>query len=161
MQRALANLQRALARKSSYFDKIAHLSVALPQDAHESLEIKRFVEMGSFVEGLHLLTAVSACCPGLSLPLAIKGMLPPCSCLCDRSDKRRKDTFCSVYSFSRSCPKTVSRTREVFPTGSTTLLRLQLHAQEIVHTGHSMLGCCCFCFFLLERKVPAQSKLKE
>ena len=33
---------------------------------------------------------------------------------------------CSVYSFSSSCPKTVSRTREVFPTGSTTLLRLQL-----------------------------------
>ena len=33
---------------------------------------------------------------------------------------------CSVYSFSRSCPKTVSRTREVFPTGSTTLSRLQL-----------------------------------
>ena len=32
----------------------------------------------------------------------------------------------SVYSFSSSCPKTVSRTREVFPTGSTTLLRLQL-----------------------------------
>ena len=35
-------------------------------------------------------------------------------------------SFCSVYSFSSSCPKTVSRTREVFPTGSTTLLRLQL-----------------------------------
>ena len=33
---------------------------------------------------------------------------------------------CSVYSFSSPCPKTVSRTREVFPTGSTTLLRLQL-----------------------------------
>ena len=33
------------------------------------------------------------------------------------------------------------------------------HAQEIVHTGHGMLGY--FCFFLLERKVPAQSKLKE
>ena len=37
------------------------------------------------------------------------------------------------------------------------------HAQEIVHTGHGMLGYYCFClfFFLLERKVPAQSKLKE
>ena len=34
--------------------------------------------------------------------------------------------LCSVYSFSWSCPKTVSRTREVFPTGSTTLRRLQL-----------------------------------
>ena len=34
--------------------------------------------------------------------------------------------YSSVYSSSRSCPKTVSRTREVFPTGSTTLLRLQL-----------------------------------
>ena len=31
-------------------------------------------------------------------------------------------------------------------------------AQEIVHTGHGMLG---FFLFLLERKVPAQSKLKE
>ena len=36
------------------------------------------------------------------------------------------------------------------------------HAQEIVHTGHGMLGYnCFFSFFLLERKVPAQSKLKE
>ena len=37
------------------------------------------------------------------------------------------------------------------------------HAQEIVHTGHGMLGynCFFFFFFLLERKVPAQSKLKE
>ena len=34
--------------------------------------------------------------------------------------------FCLIYSFSWSCPKTVLRTREVFPTGSTTLLRLQL-----------------------------------
>ena len=34
------------------------------------------------------------------------------------------------------------------------------HAQEIVHTGHGMLGYFLF-FFLLERKVPAQSKLKE
>ena len=33
------------------------------------------------------------------------------------------------------------------------------HAQEIVHTGHGMLGF--FCFFFFERKVPAQSKLKE
>ena len=35
------------------------------------------------------------------------------------------------------------------------------HAQEIVHTGHGMLDYYCFVFFLLERKVPAQSKLKE
>ena len=35
------------------------------------------------------------------------------------------------------------------------------HAQEIVHTGHGMLGYYCFFFFFLERKVPAQSKLKE
>ena len=35
------------------------------------------------------------------------------------------------------------------------------HAQEIVHTGHGMLGYYCFFFFFLERKVPAQSKLKR
>ena len=36
------------------------------------------------------------------------------------------------------------------------------HAQEIVHTSHGMLGYYCFVFFfLLERKVPAHSKLKE
>ena len=70
-----------------------------------------------------------------------------------------RHSFCSVYSFSRSCPKTVSRTREVFPTGSTTLLRLQLHAQEIVHTGHGMLGCYCvfFFFFWRERCLPKVS----
>ena len=58
-RRALANRRRALACKSSYFDKIAELSVSEPQDAHESLEIEGFVAMGSFVEGTHLLTAVS------------------------------------------------------------------------------------------------------
>ena len=36
------------------------------------------------------------------------------------------------------------------------------HAQEIVYTGHGMLGYYCFFFvFFLERKVPAQSKLKR
>ena len=58
-RRALANWRRALARKSSYFDKIAQLSVSEPQDPHESLEIEGFVAMGSLVERLHLLTAVS------------------------------------------------------------------------------------------------------
>ena len=58
-RRALANWRRALARKSSYFDKIAELSVSEPQDAHKSLEIEGFVAMGSFVERTHLLNAVS------------------------------------------------------------------------------------------------------
>ena len=66
----------------------------------------------------------------------------------------------SVYSFSSSCPKTVSRTREVFPTGSTTLLRLQLsRTRDCAHRSRHV-GLFLF-FFLLERKVPAQSKLKE
>ena len=54
-------------------------------------------------------------------------------CMGEKNDTKPTDFLkgyrrnqCSVYSFSRSCPKTVSRTREVFPTGSTTLLRLQL-----------------------------------
>ena len=68
---------------------------------------------------------------------------------------------CSVYSFSSSCPKTVSRTREVFPTGSTTLLRLQLsRTRDCAHRSRHV-GFFFFFFFLLERKVPAQSKLKE
>ena len=58
-RRALANWRRALARKSSYFDNIAQLSVPLPQDAYESLAIEGFLAMGSFVERSHLLTAVS------------------------------------------------------------------------------------------------------
>ena len=67
---------------------------------------------------------------------------------------------CSVYSFSSSCPKTVSRTREVFPTGSTTLLRLQLsRTRDCAHRSRHVGLFLFFC--LLERKVPAQSKLKE
>ena len=78
--------------------------------------------------------------------------------------EQTKKRFCSVYSFSWSCPKTVSRTREVFPTGSTTLLRLQLsRTRDCAHRSrHVGLLLFLFCFFfLLERKVPAQSKLKE
>ena len=68
--------------------------------------------------------------------------------------------LCSVYSFSSSCLKTVSRTRKVFPTGSTTLLRLQLsRTRDCAHRSRHV-GLFLF-FFLLERKVPAQSKLKE
>ena len=72
----------------------------------------------------------------------------------------KKVIFCSVYSFSSSCPKTVSRTREVFPTGSTTLLRLQLsRTRDCAHRSRHV-GLLLF-FFFLERKVPAQSKLKR
>ena len=56
--------------------------------------------------------------------------------------------ICSVYSFSRSCPKTVSRTRVVFPTGSTTLLRLQLwRTKDCAHRSRQVQ----FFFFLLWR----------
>ena len=70
---------------------------------------------------------------------------------------------CSVYSFSRSCPKTVMKTREVFPTGSTTLLRLQLwRTRDCAHGVTPVTACCdIFLYCFLVRKVPAQSKLKE
>ena len=62
----------------------------------------------------------------------------------------------SVYSFSRSCPKTVSRTREVFPTGSTTLLRLQLWRTR--DCAHRSWHVGIFFFFLFsfwrERCLP-------
>ena len=69
--------------------------------------------------------------------------------------------LCSVYSFSRSCPKTVSRTREVFPTGSTTLLRLQLSrtgdcARRSRHVG---LLLFLFCSLLLSFLVKFQLAL--
>ena len=58
----------------------------------------------------------------------------------------------SVYSFSRSCPKTVSRTREVFPTGSTTLLRLQLsRTRDCAHRSRHV-GLLLFCFFSFGEK---------
>ena len=63
--------RRALARKNSYFDKIAELSVSEPQDAHESLEIEGFVAMGSFVERSHPHCRL-CCSSGLELPLASK-----------------------------------------------------------------------------------------
>ena len=66
---------------------------------------------------------------------------------------------CSVYSFSRSCPKTVSRTREVFPTGSTTLLRLQLWCtRDCAHRSrHVGLLLFLFFFFWRERCLPKVS----
>ena len=63
--------------------------------------------------------------------------------------KTRETKKCSVYSFSRSCPKTVSRTREVFPTGSTTLLRLQLwRTRDCAHRSRHFF----FFFFLFWRE---------
>ena len=62
---------------------------------------------------------------------------------------RSNTMFCllTVYSFSRSCPKTVSRTREVFPTGSTTLLRLQLsRTRDCAHRSRHV-GLLLFLFF--------------
>ena len=47
------------AQKSSYFDKIAQLSVAKPQNTHESSVIEGFVMMGSHVKCSHLLAAVA------------------------------------------------------------------------------------------------------
>ena len=66
---------------------------------------------------------------------------------------------CSVYSFSSSCPKTVSRTREVFPTGSTTLLRLQLsRTRDCAHRSrHVGLLLFFFFFFWRERCLPKVS----
>ena len=55
----------------------------------------------------------------------------------------------SVYSFSKSCPKTVFRAGEVFPTGSTMLLRLQL---DCAHW--SRRACCVFFFFWRESACP-------
>ena len=65
---------------------------------------------------------------------------------------------CSVYSFSRSCPKTVSRTREVFPTGSTTLLRLQLwRTRDCAHRSRHVGSFFFFFFFWRERCLPKVS----
>ena len=60
-----------------------------------------------------------------------------------------------VNSFSGSCPKTISRARKVSPTGSTTLLRLQLCLTiDCTHRSrHSV-------FYFLERKLPAQVSWK-
>ena len=64
----------------------------------------------------------------------------------------------SVYSFSSSCPKTVSRTREVFPTGSTTLLRLQLsRTRDCAHRSRHVGFLFCFFFFWRERCLPKVS----
>ena len=61
-------------------------------------------------------------------------------------------SFCSVYCFSRSCPKTVSRTREVFPTDSSTLLRLQLsRTRDCTHRSRHV-GLLLFLFFSFGEK---------
>ena len=62
-------------------------------------------------------------------------------------------THRSVYSFSSSCPKTVSRTREVFPTGSTTLLRLQLsRTRDCAHRSRHVGLLLFFVFFSFGEK---------
>ena len=35
--------------------------------------------------------------PGLGATACVEGMLPPCFCLCNRSDKQRKDTKTSEF----------------------------------------------------------------
>ena len=64
---------------------------------------------------------------------------------------------CSLYSFSRSCPKTVSKTREGFPTSSTTLLRLQLsRTRDCVHRSRHVGFFFLFSFWR-ERCLPKVS----
>ena len=81
---------------------------------------------------------------------------------CTTGTKEKKN-ICSVYSFSSSCPKTVSRTREVFPTGSTTLLRLQLsRTRDCAHRSRHVGFFFFFFFFWRERfKKVRSSKTVE
>ena len=63
----------------------------------------------------------------------------------------------SVYSFSRSCPKTESRARENFPTSST-LLRLQLwRTRDCAHRSRHVLFLFLFLFFWREMHLPKVS----
>ena len=71
-----------------------------PQDAHESLAIEGFVAMGSFVERSHLLTAVSVLAKAWRYCLH-RRHARACSCVCDRLDKRRKDTETSEFDKER------------------------------------------------------------
>ena len=54
---AFAKWRRSLVGKSSYFDKIAPLSLAQPQYAHECLATEGLVVMGFVVKRSHLLAA--------------------------------------------------------------------------------------------------------
>ena len=75
---------------------------------------------------------------------------------------KREPFYYSVYSFSTFIGRVRRPCRglEKFP-HAPVLQRCygcSFDAQEIVHTGHGMLG---FFLFLFERKVAAESKLKE
>ena len=72
------NWRRTLARKSSYFDKIAQLSVSKLQDAHESLAIEVFVAMGS-LSNVCTFSLPSLLWLGLGATACVEGMLPACS----------------------------------------------------------------------------------
>ena len=63
--------------------------------------------MGSFVERSHLLTAVSVVAR-LGATACVEGMLPACSCVCDRSDKRRKDTNKSEFDKEKTNRRVIS-----------------------------------------------------
>ena len=67
---------------------------------------------------------------------------------------------CSVYSFSSSCPKTVSRTREVFSHRFYVVTAAAFTHKRLCTPVTACWVIIVFVFFL-ERKVPAQSKLKR
>ena len=80
-----------------------------------------------------------------------------------RSEQERKckQKFCFIPSLVR-VRRPCRGLEKFFPPVLQRCYGCSFHAQEIVHTGHGMLDYYCFCFFFfLERKVPAQSKLKE
>ena len=70
---------------------------------------------------------------GLGATACVEGMLPACSCVCDRSDKRRKDKKKNEFNKEKTNRRAISTVTAVLFVDKLSFLSLEVRSCEIVH----------------------------
>ena len=70
---------------------------------------------------------------GLGATAYIEGMLPASSCVCDRSDKRRKDTKKSEFDKEKTNRRAISSVNGCLVPDKLSFLSLEVRSCDIVH----------------------------
>ena len=70
---------------------------------------------------------------GLGATAFIQGMLPACSCVCDRSDKRRKETKKSEFDKEKTNRRAISTVNGSLVADKLCFLSLEVESCDIVH----------------------------
>ena len=70
---------------------------------------------------------------GLGATTCVEGMLPACSCVCDRSDKRRKDTKKGEFDNEKTNGRAISTVKGCLVADKLSFLSLDVRSFQIVH----------------------------